>query len=331
MSFKKNTAVTAFSFGLVNASDGSDITSGTVTGYYTLDGGVQASIAGTPTHEGNGSWSVPLQASEMNGDIVGLVFKEPSAITTHFTIKTVDKLVSELKDETMRGTDGANTTTPPTSSAIATAVRTEMDLNSTKLDATISSRMGTFSYTAPDNASIASILADTNELQANQGNWLTATGFSTFNPAVDTVAHVTLVDTTTVNTDMRGTDNALLSVSYTAPDNASIASILADTNELQTNQFNVADIVSALNNLSAADVKTQVVQALTSDALNEPISLPSVNAPLSEKLAYMFAVASNKITQTDSLQTIRNRADTGNISTAAITSDGTTTTKGAQT
>ena len=34
-------------------------------------------------------------------------------------------------------------------------------------------------YTAPDNASITSILADTNELQLNQGNWLTATGFST--------------------------------------------------------------------------------------------------------------------------------------------------------
>ena len=29
------------------------------------------------------------------------------------------------------------------------------------------------------SASITSILADTNELQLNQGNWLTATGFST--------------------------------------------------------------------------------------------------------------------------------------------------------
>ena len=35
------------------------------------------------------------------------------------------------------------------------------------------------SYTVPDNASITAILADTNELQLNQGNWLTATGFST--------------------------------------------------------------------------------------------------------------------------------------------------------
>ena len=37
--------------------------------------------------------------------------------------------------------------------------------------------------TAPDNTSIAAILVDTADLQANQGNWLTATGF-----ALDSVA-----------------------------------------------------------------------------------------------------------------------------------------------
>lgn len=67
---------------------------------------------------------------------------------------------------------------------------------------------------------IADIEVDTNELQTNQGNWLTATGFSTFNPATDTVANVTTVATCTTNTDMRGTDNALLAAS--APTNWSI-------------------------------------------------------------------------------------------------------------
>ena len=37
---------------------------------------------------------------------------------------------------------------------------------------------------------------------------LIAQDVSTFDPAADTVAHVTLVDTTTTNTDMRGTDGA---------------------------------------------------------------------------------------------------------------------------
>ena len=81
-----------------------------------------------------------------------------------------------------------------------------------------------FNTVAPDNASIALILADTNELQVNQGQWLTATGFATpadvsasesvivaaignlndFDPALDTVAHVTLVDTTTDLTNQSG-------------------------------------------------------------------------------------------------------------------------------
>ena len=58
----------------------------------------------------------------------------------------------------MRGTDGANTTTPPT----VAAIRAEMDANSTKL---------------------TDIAADTDELQSNQDNWLTATGFSTHSAA----------------------------------------------------------------------------------------------------------------------------------------------------
>ena len=46
------------------------------------------------------------------------------------------------------------------------------------------------------------IVADTNELQTNQGDWATATGFSTFDPTTDDVAVVNLVDVCTTNTDL---------------------------------------------------------------------------------------------------------------------------------
>lgn len=46
------------------------------------------------------------------------------------------------------------------------------------------------------------------------------TALNDFNPTTDTVANVTLVATTTANTDMRGTDNALLASSYTTPPSA---------------------------------------------------------------------------------------------------------------
>ena len=53
-----------------------------------------------------------------------------------------------------------------------------------------------------------------------------------FDPAVDVVARVTITDTTTTNLDMRGTESA----NTVAPDNASVAAILADSDELQQNQ-----------------------------------------------------------------------------------------------
>jgi len=174
-----------------------------------------------------------------------------------------------------------------------------------KATTTIASNM----VSEPDNASITTILADTNELQLNQGDWTTAnvsglateanattnkeaiitqgdiawtTGSggdsastiysyftsgsnedafkadvanldvavstrSTFNPTTDVVANVTLVGTTTTNTDMVGTNNALLASSYVVADNATIGSI------------SVA--VGALNDISVADIEATTILA----------------------------------------------------------------------
>lgn len=96
--FKKNTAVTGFPFALVDSSDGSAITTGTVTVYITKDGGTQATSTNSATHEGNGQWSIDLTASEMNGDVVGVLATHASAVNVHFTIKTDTKITSELND-----------------------------------------------------------------------------------------------------------------------------------------------------------------------------------------------------------------------------------------
>ena len=59
-----------------------------------------------------------------------------------------------------------------------------------------------------------------------------------FNPATDTVARVTLVDTTTANTDMRGTDNA----NTIAPDNSAIAAAIASLNDFDPATDTVARV-----------------------------------------------------------------------------------------
>lgn len=62
-----------------------------------------------------------------------------------------------------------------------------------------------------------------------------------FNPATDPVANVTLVDTTTTNTDMRGTDGA----NTVAPDNTGISDIKAKTDNLPDNPASKEDVFGA--------------------------------------------------------------------------------------
>ncbi len=84
-----------------------------------------------------------------------------------------------------------------------------------------------------------------------------------FDPATDTVANVTLVATTTTNTDMRGTDSA----NTIAPDNASITAILADTNELQSNQGNFTTATGFATPTDVTDSEAIIVAAIASGAL----------------------------------------------------------------
>jgi hypothetical protein len=121
---------------------------------------------------------------------------------------TINSMVAHFSIENrfMRGTDSANTTVPDAAGVAPTAVeiRTEMDNNSTKMapSQTLADYKATgFNTVVPDAAGVAptaaeiqtqiegagskilAIEGDTNELQTNQGNWLTATGFSTHSAA----------------------------------------------------------------------------------------------------------------------------------------------------
>lgn len=136
--WKKNTAVTGFTFQLRSFADGTAITTGSVTGYYLLDGGTQATISGTPTHEGNGQWSVDLLAAEMNGDVVGLMFVHASG-SAHFTIHTVAQTVDDLNNLS------------------AAEVNTEVD-------------MALSDYDAPTNTELLAGLAALNNLSAAEVN-----------------------------------------------------------------------------------------------------------------------------------------------------------------
>lgn len=206
MSYLKNTAGQYLYFALINASDGSAITTGTVTGNRTIDGGTQTAVTGTISHKGNGQWELALSQADTNGDEIGFLFTHTSSIPISITIVTDTKKNSDLQDltaaqvnsecDTALADYGANTTTPPT----AAAIRQEMDANSTdldsiisyvdelesrltaaraalldNLDAAITTRLATSGYTAPDNASITLILSDTDFLQTLLAELITGT------------------------------------------------------------------------------------------------------------------------------------------------------------
>ncbi len=99
---------------------------------------------------------------------------------------------------------------------------------------------------------------------------------SGYDPGTNKVQGVVLVDTTTTNTDMRGTDNALLAANYTAPDNASITAILEDTGttlpatlatiEGQTDDIGVAGAgLTALGDTRIANLDATISSRGTAD------------------------------------------------------------------
>ena len=120
-----------------------------------------------------------------------------------------------------------------------------------------------------------------------------------FDPSVDVVAHVTLVDTTTTNTDMRGTDGAITSLSGVATEtkqdtiisnqttaegkidiiDSNVDSVLVDTNTT------IPDLISALNDFDPTTESVNIGQILGS-ALSETSAGYIANA-----LSYFFNVS----------------------------------------
>lgn len=89
MAFTKNRAISGFAFALTNRTTGEAVTTGVCVGYVTGDGGTQRLMVNAPIHEGNGQWSIDILESEMNYDMVALLFVHPLAVLVEFTISTV--------------------------------------------------------------------------------------------------------------------------------------------------------------------------------------------------------------------------------------------------
>lgn len=72
--------------------------------------------------------------------------------------------------------------------------------------------------------------------------------------------------------------------------------------------------------IDATEIAFSVEAPLVTDAaLTEPTAVPSATSTVREALAWLLALSANKIIQTTTTQTLRNRADNANIANATIT------------
>lgn len=103
MSFRKNTASQVTAFQMNSATNGSAVTGGTPTVYYTIDNGTQATGTGTSTHKGNGQWSYAPTQAETNGDHLAYTMAISGAISQTVNIYTTANLVDDVWDEVLTG------------------------------------------------------------------------------------------------------------------------------------------------------------------------------------------------------------------------------------
>ena len=208
---KKNLASQSIGVQMITASDGTNFT-GTVTVVITIDNGTQSASGGTaPAHEGNGYHSYSPTQAETNGDHVAFTFTGTGAITS--TVQVYTEFPQTGDNYARIGANGAGLSdlvtatgfATPTNITAATGIvlsgvthtgavipnvtlvatttaltgKTGFSLSAAGIDAVWDeptsghTTAGTFGVSAKD------VLVDTADLQANQGDWATATGFST--------------------------------------------------------------------------------------------------------------------------------------------------------
>lgn len=227
-------------------------------------------------------------------DIAATDIVSNGAITTLAgAVVNVDLVDTTTTNTDMRGTDGANTTVPDAAGTAAT-LHSTTDGKIDVVDANIDSILVDTSTTIPGtiatvDANVDAILVDTGTTipgQITALNDVAATDIVS-NGAITTLAgavvNVDLVDTTTTNTDMRGTDSAATASALATVD-SNVDAILVDTGTtipgtIATVDSNVDAIlvdtgttipasISALNDVSVADVlTTQMTEAYAADGV----------------------------------------------------------------
>ena len=161
------------------------------------------------------------------------------------------------------------------------------------------------------------------------------------------VSRVVLVDTTTTNADMRGTDGAAEATEWTAVRAGYLDSVLQAQNSNQrtvqvtgsnhiaadVHEFQPGVLTSAATDATfVAEVESATAAAvellLSSSNRQELSGVPVADASLADKITWLAMLARNRMTATSALQTLFADDTTTPVATFGVSDDGTTAERG---
>lgn len=165
---------------------------------------------------------------------------------------------------------------------------------------------------------------------ANLANACNGTGYNFPNTTIPTVTTVGTLTTYTGNTPQTGDAFARLGAPAGASHSADVAAVKVDTAAILADTGTDGVVVAAASKTGYA-LSTAGVDAILDDPITEPGGVFAWgSATLRNIIGYLGAKATNKQTQTATVFTLRNRADGANISTATVSDNGTTASKGSE-
>ena len=315
---RKNVAGQKIGAQMVSATDGSAFT-GSVTVYVTLDAGTQATGSvgsGACTHEGNGYHTYAPAQAETNGDLVAFTFTGTGAVPATvqvFTAPTTGFLAPTVADRTLdvsaggeAGIDWANVGGQSTVVGLSgTTVKTATDVETDTAD--IQARIGT-----PANlGGGASVAANLSDIEAQTDDiGVAGAGLTALASAANLATVAGYIDTEigTIITMLTTIDDFL---------DTEIAAILTDTGT------DIPALIAALNDVSAAEVNAEVVDALATDTYGEVSGVPGATVSLSTMLRSLYGALRNPIDVTSAALTFKNAAGTAQWK-KALSDDGST-------
>jgi hypothetical protein len=274
----------------ITGSDGAVIASGTQT--FNMTGNVTGNLSGSVG-------SVTGAINTGAGTITTLDALDTAQDTQHGTTQTAIADVPTVAEFEARTIVSANYATSAALATVDQNVDSILEDTGTTLQAEldgiqadtedIQSRLPAALVSGRIDASVGAMAANT----------LTASALAT-----DAVAEINATVDTALS-DYDGPTNAELTTALAAADDAVLAAI------------------AALNNLSAADVNTQVLDVLNTDTFAEPTGVPGATVSIVEKIGRLYMVLRNRVDVTATKKTFYD--DAGNPEWEQDLSDDATT------